>query len=67
MLICLVVNDNVNNVYLMTSFCMSRSLSLQFLSRQCFGLTGYWLKRQNSLENRIYGDAYMTKRHTLAI
>ena len=37
---CLVINDNVNNVYLMTSFSMSRSLLLQFSSRQFFGLTG---------------------------
>ena len=65
---CLVVNDNVNNVYLMTSFSMSRSLFLLFfLSRQFFRLTRYSLKRQNSLENRIYRDANMTKRHTSAI
>ena len=37
---CLVVNGNVHNVYLMTSFSMSRSLLLQFSSRQFFGLTG---------------------------
>ena len=37
---CLVVNDNVNNVYLMTSFTMSRSLLLQFSSGKFFGLTG---------------------------
>ena len=64
---CLGVNDNVNHVYLMTSFSMSRSLFLQLLSSQFFGLTRYWLKRQTSLENRIYGDANMTKRHTSAI
>ena len=37
---CLVVNDNVNNIYLMAPFSMSRSLLLQFSSRQFFGLTG---------------------------
>ena len=37
---CLVVNDNENNVGLMTSFSMSRSLILQISSRQSFGLTG---------------------------
>ena len=37
---CLVVNDIVNNVYLMTSFSISRSLLLQFSSLQFFGLTG---------------------------
>ena len=37
---CLVVIENVNNVYLMTSFSMSRSLLLQFSSRQFFGFTG---------------------------
>ena len=37
---CLVVNDKVNIVYLMTSFSMSRSLLLQLASRQFFVLTG---------------------------
>ena len=37
---CLVVNDDVNNVYLMTLFSMLHSLLLQFSSRQFFGLAG---------------------------
>ena len=42
----LVVNDNV---YLMTSFSMSRSWLLQFSSRQCFGLTGSDLKKAREI------------------
>ena len=40
-----VVNDNVNNVYLMTSFSMSHALLLQFSSRQFFGLAVLLIKK----------------------
>ena len=46
---CLVSNDNVNNVYLIMSFSMLRSLLLQFSSRQFFNLTCYWLKRAKEI------------------
>ena len=53
----LVVDDNINNVYLMTSFSMSRSLLLQFSLRQFFGLTGATgLKSEKRLKKRIYAD-----------
>ena len=50
---CLVVNDNVNNAYRMTSFSMALSL-LQFSSHQFFGLTGaIGLKRQRDYRNKF--------------
>ena len=61
---CLVVNDNVINVYLMTSFSLSRSLFLQFLSRQFLGFTRYWLKKAKEFrELNLPGCQYDQEAH----
>ena len=44
---CLVVNDNVNKVYLMMSYSMSRSMLLQFSSRQFFVSLALLVKKGN--------------------
>ena len=48
---CLVVNNNVNNVYLMTLCSMSRSLLLQFSSHQFFrSHWSYWYKKPTEVK-----------------
>ena len=47
----LVVNDNVNNVYLMTSFSLSRSFLLQFSSRH-FSLSLVLLVKKGKRDHR---------------